>query len=303
MGAHFQHAAVVQALLHLADGAAVGVAGVGGEQRQFAVGHDAGEGAMRLHRGQPAEFEEAVVPQFQDALGADHGHALGQVVDGALQQARLLRDRLFAAGGFALLHFGDVGVEDHQPAFAGGTFADLHPAAVMQPVEDVVVAAAMLFDDQPGAFRQATDLREPGAGADARAGAGPEGLEAAVEEDDALLAVEQHEGIGDAFDSVDQVLVGGFRPQSGVAEQAVAGLEFGHGLVQRIGALAHLFGQHHRMLEGGVAVVAAGSAGFHPFDQRRVDAPQFAILILQRRQPGLLFSGIHCAPGGQWRLR
>ncbi|MCY1286236.1 hypothetical protein D3C80_620390 [compost metagenome] len=173
----------------------------------------------------------------------------------------------------------------------------------MQAVEDVVVAAAVLLDYQAGALGQPADLRQPSTAADARASAGPEGLEAAVEEDDALLAVEQHEGVGDAFDGVDQVLVGGFRAQPGVAEQPVAGLEFGHGLVEGVGALADLFGQHHRMLEGRIAVVGARGAGFHPLDQRRVDPPQLAVLLFQGGQARLLFSGSHCDPGGRWRLR
>ncbi|MNF70301.1 hypothetical protein D3C84_522070 [compost metagenome] len=303
MGSHLQHPAVVQTLLHFANGPAIGIAGIGAEQRQLAVGHDPGEGAVRLHRRQAAEFEEAVVPEFEDALGADHGHALGQVVHRALQQSRLLRQGLFAAVGLALLHLGDIGVEDHQPAFAGRPLADLHPAAVVQAVEDVVVAAAVFFDYQPGALGQAADLRQPRTAADARAGARPEGLEAAVEEDDALLAVEQHEGVGDAFDGVDQVLMGGFRTQTGVAQQPVAGLELGHGLVQSVGALAHLLGQHHRVLEGRVTVVRARGAGFHPFDQRRVDPLELAVLLLQGGQACLLVSGSHCDPGGRWRLR
>lgn len=41
------------------------------------------------------------------------------------------------------------------------------------------------------------------------------------------------------------VLMGRLSPLPGLAEQAVDGLELGHGLVQRIGAFAHLLGQHH----------------------------------------------------------
>lgn len=245
-----------------------------------------------------------MVPQLEGAFGADHGHALGQVVHGALQQARLLRQGLLAAHGFADLQFGDVGVEDHQPAFAGGPFADLHPAPVVQAVEAVlVVAAALFFDDQPGALGQATDLVEAGAADDSGAAAGPEGFEAAVEQDDALLGVEQDEGVGDALDGVHQVLVGGLGTQAGIAEQAVAGLEFGHGLVQRVGAFTHLFGQHHGMLEGGIGPFATGSAGFHPFDQGGVDAPQLGVLPLQLGEPGALFSVRHGGCGGRWRRR
>ena len=62
--------------------------------------------------------------------------------------------------------------------------------------------------------------------------------------------------------------MGRFGAQARFAEQMVAGLEFGHGLVQGIGALTHLLGQHHRMLERGVRIIAPGDAGLDAFDQR-----------------------------------
>ena len=80
---------------------------------------------MGRHRGQAAEFEETPVPQLQNALGVDHGHALGEVVDRPLQQMRFLRYRLLAAHGFAEFDVGNVGEQDHPPAFLSGSFADL----------------------------------------------------------------------------------------------------------------------------------------------------------------------------------
>ena len=85
-----------------------------------------------------------MVPQFQLALGIDHGHALGQVVDGALQQARLLRQGLFAAQGFVEFDLGDIGVEDHQPALAGRPLTDLHPAPVLQAKQARLALLAQL---------------------------------------------------------------------------------------------------------------------------------------------------------------
>ena len=90
-----------------------------------------------------------------------------------------------------------------------------------------------------------------------------------------------------------------FGTQAGVDQQVVAGLEFGHRLVQRVGALAHLLGQHHRMLEGGVGVVALGHAGLDALDQRHIDPRQLEVVLLQ---PGQL-SGQVSAGLGQWRPR
>ncbi|MCY1492669.1 hypothetical protein D9M68_264780 [compost metagenome] len=303
MGADFQHAPVEQALLQLAHRAAVGVARGGAEGRQLAVGHHLGERPVRLDRRQPAELQEAPVPQLQRALGVDHGDALGQVVHRALQQVRLLRHRLFAAQGLALLDLGDVGVEDHQPALAGRPLADPHPAAVVQAVKGLGVAALVFLDDQPGALRQALDLGQPGAGADPRATARPERLEAAVEQHNALLLVEQHEGVGNALDGIEQVLVGGLGTQAGGAEQLVAGLQLGHRLVQRVGALAHLLGEGHRVLEGPVGIVAARAAGLDAFDQRGVDALQLALVLLQRGDPRLQLSARIDREAGRWRRR
>ncbi len=118
-----------------------------------------------------------------------------------------------------------------------------------------------------------------------------------------MLLVEQHKRIGDAFDGIDQVPVGRFRPQPRLAQQVIAGLEFGHGLVQRIGALANLLGEHHRVLERRIRVIAPGYAGLHPFDQRLVDAPQLAIFMLQGSELGLQLNDGRGRDVGQWQLR
>ncbi len=142
---NLQHPTVEQPLFQFANRPAAGVTAVGREQGQLAVGHDFLERSMRLDRRQPAELEEASVPQLQRAFGADHRHALGQVVHRPLQQPRLLRQRLLAAHGLADLHLGDIGVENHQPAFAGWPLADLHPATVVQPVHRGFVALATVL--------------------------------------------------------------------------------------------------------------------------------------------------------------
>ncbi len=167
MGADLQHPAIAQALLAFVDRPAVGVAAVGAQQAQFAVADDLGKQAMRGHRGQPAELQEAPVPQLQHALGADHGHALGQVVHRPLQQVGLLRHRLFPAQGFAVLDLGDVSEQDHPPAFPGRPLADLQPAAVMQAIQQLLVTAtARFFAEQPGAGQQPAHFREAHAGHD-----------------------------------------------------------------------------------------------------------------------------------------
>ena len=110
-----------------------------------------------------------------------------------------------------------------------------------------------------------------------------------------------------ALDGIDQMLMRSFGTQAGVAEQAVAGFQFGHRLVQRIGAFAHLLGQLYRMLEGGVRRVAPGAAGLDSLDQRRVDAPQLMVFALELGLPVELLNGhlflqpVHLA--GRWRRR
>ncbi|MNT80138.1 hypothetical protein D3C72_2195640 [compost metagenome] len=81
--------------------------------------------------------------------------------------------------------------------------------------------------------------------------------------------------------------MGGFRTQARFAEQMIAGLELGHGLVQGIGSLAHLLGQHHRMLERRVRVVATGHPGLDALDQRAIDALQLVVFMAQAGQFGL----------------
>ncbi|MNO75905.1 hypothetical protein D3C76_669680 [compost metagenome] len=165
----------------------------------------------------------------------------------------------------------------------------------------LVVAAALFLDDQPAALSQPAHFLQAHAGADARTGLAPEVAVAFVEQHDALLRVEQHEGIGDAFDGIQQVLMGGLGAQPRIAEQLVAGLQLDHRLAQRIGALAHLLGQHHRMLESAVGVVAAGIGGFNALDQRRIDPPQLVVVALQLVDARQQLSVRRCPGDGQWR--
>ncbi|MNI44898.1 hypothetical protein D3C73_992950 [compost metagenome] len=305
MGTDFQDPTVVQPLFQLLHRAPIAIAAGRGQQAQLAVGDHFGEGPMGRDRGQAAEFEKAPVPQLQHALGVDHGHTLGKIVHGALQQVRLLRHGLFAAHGFAVFDVSDVGEQDDSPTVLGWPFADLQPAAIVPAIQQVFVSLpARLLGEQPGGEHQAFHFAQAHAGVDPYPAIAPEGLEAAVEQDDALLGIEQYKGIGNALDGIDQVLVRGFRPQACFAEQAIARLELGHRLVQGVGAFAHLFGQHHRMLECPVRVVATGDAGFDAFDQRRVDAPQFLVFVLKTGNPGLL--RLNCVRGSgfcQWQPR
>ena len=286
MRAHLQHPAIAQMLLAGQHRRALLRAAVGREQLQFAVFHHLVERAVGFNRRQPGQFQEAAVPDFQRALVIHHRHALRQAVDGALQQPGLLLQRLLAPRLLGLLEVGDIGVHDHQPAFAGRPFADLHPALVTQLVQQMAVGGGVSIDDQPGAQRHALDLTQRGTLGDTHVGALPERGKAAVVEHDALVLVEQHEGIGHAFDGVDQVVVGFLGAGAGIAQQAVAGLQLGHGVVQRLGAFAHLFSQLHRVLKRRVAFGALTGAGFDPLDQRGVDAFEFAVFRAQGFQLG-----------------
>ncbi len=304
VGTNFQHAPIEQTLLQHPDRLPGAVERVGRQQAQFAVDHDLVERSMRFDRRQAAKLEKAVVPQLQRTLGADHRHTLRQAVDGSLQQARLLRQRLLAAHGFTDLDLGDVGIEHHQAAFLGRPLADLHPATVVEAVHGrLVTLAAVFFDDQPGAFGQPAHFGQARSGIDARAGTAPQRLEAAIEQHDALIAVEQHEGVGNALDGVDQMLMRRLGAQARVAEQTVAGLELGHGLVQRIGALADLLGQLHRMLEGCIGRIAPRAAALDALDQGGVDATQFLVFAFELGQPGQRINGHIVLLGGQWRRR
>ncbi|MNG23008.1 hypothetical protein D3C84_1075620 [compost metagenome] len=97
--------------------------------------------------------------------------------------------------------------------------------------------------------------------------------------------------------------VRGFSSQARFAEQVIARLEFGHGLVQGVGALTHLFGQHHRMLERRVGVVASGDTGLDPFDQRTVDPLQLVVVMLQAGDLRLQLSDVQGTGLGQWQPR
>ncbi len=217
---------------------------------------------------------------------------------------RLLRDRLFAAHGFAEFDVGDVDEQNHPPAFLGRPLADLQPAPVLQAIQQVFIGMpARLFGEQAVAHHQALDLAQAHASVDSYSALAPERLETTVEQHNALLGVEQHKCVGNAFDGIDQVLVRRFRTQAGFAEQMIAGLEFGHGLVQRIGALAHLLGQHDRMLEGRVRIIAASHPGFDPLDQRTIDALQFVVFKTQPGEFGLQFSDVLGHGRGQWQRR
>lgn len=99
------------------------------------------------------------------------------------------------------------------------------------------------------------------------------------------------------------VLVGGLGPLSGLAEQAVDGLELGHGLVQGIGAFTYLLGQHHGMLKRRIGIVAPGYPRLDAFDQRTVDPLQLLVFVLQPGDLGLQFSARQEAGCGQWRPR
>ena len=207
MGAHFQHPAVAQMLLAGQHRRALLRLAVGREQLQFAVFHHLVERAMSFNWCQPGQLQEAAVPDFQRALVVYHRHALRQAVDGALQQPGLLLQRLLAPRLFRLFEVRDIGVHYHQPALTGRPLTDLHPALVAQLMQQVAVGGSIGIDDQPGAQRHALDLAERGAFGDAHVGALPERGKAAVIKHDALVLIEQHKGIGHAFDGVDQVVM------------------------------------------------------------------------------------------------
>ena len=159
------------------------------------------------------------------------------------------------------------------------------------------------FSEQPGGGHQPLDLGQAHAGVDPHPAVAPERLETAVEQHDPLVRIEQHERIGNALDRIDQMLMRGFRAQASFAEQVIARLEFSHGLIQRVGAFTHLLGQHHRMLERRVRVVATSDAGLDPLDQRAIDALQFVVVALQAGDLCLKLSGVQGTGLGQWQPR
>ena len=195
---NLQHPTIEQTLFQFANRPAAGVTAVGREQGQLAVGHDFLERSMRLDRRQPAELEEASVPQLQRAFGADHRHTLGQVVHGPLQQPRLLRQRLLAAHGLADLHLGDIGVRITSPPSRVGRSLTCTQRPLFSRYtvgSSPLPRCSSTMRPVLSAMRRTSAAR---AGVDARAGACPKRFEAAVEQHDALIAVEQHEGVGDA---------------------------------------------------------------------------------------------------------
>ena len=304
MSAHLQHATVKQTQLQLLNALATRITTGRRQQGQIAVGHNFGERSVRIDRRQAAEIKKAVIPQLQLPFGIDHRHALREVVHDPLQQPRLLRQGLFAAQGFAEFDLGDVGVENHQPALTGRPLADLHPAPVIKEIEQVVITtAALLFHHQAGALAQAFDLGQPRTATNPRAAASPERFETTVEQDNALLAVEQHKSVGDTFNCIDQMLVSSFSAQACITEQLVAGFQLSHGLIERISALTHLLGQHHRMLEGSVSIIATRMHRLNPLNQRGIDAPELVVLQFQGDTARLQLGSISHGQGGRWQLR
>ena len=175
----------------------------------------------------------------------------------------------------------------------------------MQTVQRaLLLTVSVLLHHQPGGQGQLAYLAQTHAPPDtAITRPPPQGLEAAVEQQDALAVVEQHEGIGNALDGVDQVLVRSFGLAARLAQQLVAGLQFDQRAVERIGTLAHLLGQHHRMLEGGIGIGTVRPGRLHPFDQGGIDALQTVIARLQRVNTGLQLSGTGFGRGDRWRHR
>lgn len=209
-------------------------------------------------------------------------------------------ERLLTALGFTEFDLGDIGEQHHPPTVTGRALADLQPAPVMQAVHRVFFSrAAQRLGEQAGAVHQALDLSQAHATDDADPATGPKGLEPAIEQHDTQVLIEQHERIRDALNRIDQVLMGRLGAQSGVAEQMIAGLEFSHCLVQRIGTLAHLLGQDDRVLECRVGIVRTRSPRLQAFNQRRIDSGQFLIGPLE------LGNLLRCANLGavQWQHR
>ena len=84
MGPHLQHAAIGQPLRQLQYWP-LPVMAARRQQRYLAARHHITEQAVYLLRGQAGEFQKTSVPQLQLAGTVDHGHALREVIHGALQ--------------------------------------------------------------------------------------------------------------------------------------------------------------------------------------------------------------------------
>ncbi len=95
----------------------------------------------------------------------------------------------------------------------------------------------------------------------------------------------------------------GFRAQPRIAKQLVAALEFGHRLIQSIGALADLLGQLHRMLKRRIGGIPPGATGLDALDQRSVDALELEVFPLEFGLPRQQLSDLPGLPVCQWRHR
>ena len=96
-----------------------------------------------------------------------------------------------------------------------------------------------------------------------------------------MPVVKQYKTVRDALNGITQALAGGFGFLPGTTQGFIAALQFLHGLVQGLGALPHLFGQHHGVLESRVGLRFMGRAGFHPHDQCIANPPQALIFRLK----------------------
>ena len=97
-----------------------------------------------------------------------------------------------------------------------------------------------------------------------------------------MVTVEQDKAVGNAFDGVTEPLAGGFRLFPGPVDRGVAGLELLHGVIECVGALAHLLGQDHRVLERRVGLGFVRHARLHPHDQGVANPTQPQVFRFQR---------------------
>ena len=84
---------------------------------------------------------------------------------------------------------------------------------------------------------------------------------------------------------LEQGLAGVLLSFSGLGQQPVTDAQLMERLIERPGALAHLFGQQRGMLEGRIGSTTRQIARLHALDQRRIDALETLHLLHQRRLP------------------
>ena len=111
----------------------------------------------------------------------------------------------------------------------------------------------------------------------------PEAHVGLVEQDQAILGVEQGKAFVDRFDRIAQPRFGRFGIGMGLGQLGIDRGKFAHGLFERAGAVAHQLLQRDRPLEHRKGGMRQVGRSLHPVDQGGVDLAQLAQFAFQPR--------------------